>query len=86
MFLFLITRLESAILTHYNSFVFVLHYLGNTGFIKNLKKAVRLFMAENSSRSYHVDYLKIGVFSRKYHCVLALFFYSLLRVSGVGHC
>lgn len=54
----------------------MLHCLGNTGFIKNKKKAMRLFMAENSSRSYHADYLKMGVFSRKYHCVLALFLFS----------
>lgn len=31
-------------------------------------------MAENSSRGIYADCQMIGVFSRKYHCVLALFF------------
>lgn len=70
----LITRLESAV--QYTTMVcqIMLHCLGNTGFIlKKKKKAIRLIMAENSSRSYHADYLKLGLFSKNYHCVLALF-------------
>lgn len=41
-------------------------------------------MAENSSRSYHADYLKIELFSKKYHCVLALIFILFSRYLALG--
>lgn len=41
-------------------------------------------MAENSSRGYHADYLKSGLFSKKYHYVLALFFILFSGYLGLG--